>query len=78
MMQLSLARRPFNSEKGYSPLLTKLSIMYEAIHQYLNHEEAHAVDLESQPETHNGERYTAHKCQYSLSSLFFLFSLSKH
>jgi len=63
MMQVSLARRPFNSEKGYTPLLNKLSIMYEAIHQYLNHEDTHMVDLDSQPEAHNGETYMAYKCQ---------------
>ncbi len=66
MMQVSLARRPFNSEKGYSPLLNKLSLMYDAIHQYLNNEvEVLPVDLDTQPETHNGERYTAHKCEFS-------------
>lgn len=63
MMQVSLARRPFNSEKGYAPLLSKLSVMYEAIHQYLDDEETLPVDLGSQPETHNGERYTAYKCK---------------
>ncbi|EPE08820.1 vacuolar transporter chaperone 2 [Ophiostoma piceae UAMH 11346] len=63
MMQVSLARRPFNSEAGYSPLLAKLSLMYEAVHQYLNPDEAALpVDLETQPETkHNGERYLASK-----------------
>ncbi|KOS22599.1 Vacuolar transporter chaperone 3 [Escovopsis weberi] len=63
MMQLSLAQRPFNSEQGYSPLLTKLSIMYFAVRQQL--EEGDQVpldlDLEMPAETHNGERYTAHK-----------------
>ncbi|KAM5342944.1 hypothetical protein ACJ41O_013910 [Fusarium nematophilum] len=63
MMQLSLAQRPFNSETGYSPLLNKLSIMYFAIRQQLEEggEQVPPLDLESQGETHNGERYTAHK-----------------
>ncbi|KAF5006988.1 hypothetical protein FDECE_6670 [Fusarium decemcellulare] len=63
MMQLSLAQRPFNSETGYSPLLNKLSIMYFAIRQQLEEsgEQLPPLDLESQGETHNGERYTAHK-----------------
>lgn len=62
MMQLSLAQRPFNSEQGYSPLLNKLSIMYFAIRQQLEGSQQLPLDLESQGETHNGERYTAHKC----------------
>ena len=62
MMRVRLAKHPFNSELGYSPLLSKLSIMYEAIRQYLHEEDVHPVDLESQPETQNGESYTAHKC----------------
>ncbi|RSL39580.1 hypothetical protein CEP53_013954 [Fusarium sp. AF-6] len=62
MMQLSLAQRPFNSETGYSPLLNKLSIMYFAIRQQLEEGgDQLPLDLESQGETHNGERYTAHK-----------------
>ncbi|OLN95377.1 Vacuolar transporter chaperone 3 [Colletotrichum chlorophyti] len=63
MMQLSLSQRPFNSEQGYSPLLNKLSIMYYAIRQQLDEgaAEQQPLDLESQGETHNGERYTAHK-----------------
>ncbi|KAK1463566.1 VTC domain-containing protein [Colletotrichum cuscutae] len=63
MMQLSLAKRPFNSEQGYSPLLNKLSIMYYAIRQQLDDGagDAQPLDLESQGETRHGERYTAHK-----------------
>lgn len=66
MMQLSLAQRPFNSEQGYSPLLNKLSIMYFAIRQQLEGgDQALPLDLETQGETHNGERYAAHKCRSS-------------
>jgi len=66
MMQVSLSKRPFNSEAGYSPLLNKLSYMYFAVRQHLEEDgEAHPnpvdLDLDSQPQTHNGERYTAHK-----------------
>ncbi|KAB5585945.1 VTC domain-containing protein [Coniochaeta sp. 2T2.1] len=64
MMQVSLSKRPFNSEAGYSPLLNKLSYMYFAVRQHLEENgEVHPIDLdlESQPQTHNGERYTAHK-----------------
>lgn len=69
MMQLSLAQRPFNSEQAYSPLLNKLSIMYFAIRQQL--EGGGAVgqalrDVDSQEETHKGERYTAQKCTYTM------------
>ena len=63
IMQVSLSKRPFNSEQGYSPLLNKLSLMYFAIRQHLE-ENAPAepyLDPESQPETHNGEKYTAYK-----------------
>jgi SPX domain protein involved in polyphosphate accumulation len=68
MMQLSLSKRPFNSEQGYSPLLNKLSLMYFAIRQHLEEPgqaEPAPLDLDSQGETHNGERYTAHKCRFN-------------
>lgn len=63
MMQVSLSKRPFNSEQGYSPLLNKLSYMYFAIRQHLEEGDAHPIDLDlaSQPTTYNGEKYTAHK-----------------
>ncbi len=65
-LKTRLAQNPFNSDKDYSPLLTKLSLVYEAIHQYLD-DEARAVRLDGdgqpEPEIHDGERYTAHKCQ---------------
>ncbi|OTA05445.1 hypothetical protein A9Z42_0061060 [Trichoderma parareesei] len=61
MMQLSLAQRPFNSEQGYAPLLNKLSVMYFAIRQQLEEGDQAPLDLDASAETHNGERYTAHK-----------------
>lgn len=64
MMQHSLAQRPFNSEHGYSALLNKLSIMYYAIRQQLENDRTLPIDLQTQGETLNGERYTAHKCKF--------------
>ncbi|KAI5863424.1 SPX-domain-containing protein [Durotheca rogersii] len=64
MMRVSLSGRGFNSEQAYSPLLTKLSLMYYAINQSLDEgEQRQPLDLEldSLQEVHNGERYTAHK-----------------
>ncbi|KAK3387661.1 VTC domain-containing protein [Podospora didyma] len=64
IMQVSLSKRPFNSEQGYSPLLNKLSLMYYAIRQQLEGDgtvESYPIDPSSQPETVNGEKYTAHK-----------------
>lgn len=61
MMQLSLAQRPFNSEQGYSPLLNKLSVMYFAIRQQLEEGDQVPLEFDASAETHNGERYTAHK-----------------
>jgi SPX domain protein involved in polyphosphate accumulation/uncharacterized membrane protein YidH (DUF202 family) len=63
MMQGDLSKRPFNSEQGYTPLLNKLSLIYFAIRQYSEDGGAAEIpiDVESQSETHNGERYTAHK-----------------
>ncbi len=80
MMQVSLTRRPFNSEAGYTPLLAKLSLMYEAVHQYLSPDEtALPADLDPQQETTlNGERYTASKCMFVLPSLTFFFFRFSH
>ncbi|KAI1494638.1 VTC domain-containing protein [Biscogniauxia mediterranea] len=64
MMRVSLASQGFNSEQAYSPLLTKLSLMYYAINQNLDEgeqQQQQPLDLEHQEEVHNGERYTAHK-----------------
>ncbi|KAI0601837.1 VTC domain-containing protein [Biscogniauxia sp. FL1348] len=64
MMRVSLAGQGFNSEQAYSPLLTKLSLMYYAINQNLDEgeqQQQQPLDLEHQEEVLNGERYTAHK-----------------
>ncbi|KAI1652126.1 SPX-domain-containing protein [Daldinia loculata] len=64
MLRVSLSDRGFNSEQAYTPLLTKLSLMYYAVNQNLDEgEQGQPLDLglENQPEVHNGERYTAHK-----------------
>ncbi|KAL2021581.1 hypothetical protein VTK56DRAFT_7080 [Thermocarpiscus australiensis] len=64
LMMVSLSKRPFNSDQAYSPLLNKLSLMYFAIRQQLEEPgagDAFPADPDSTRETHNGERYTAHK-----------------
>ncbi|KAK4181102.1 VTC domain-containing protein [Triangularia setosa] len=63
MMQVNLSNRPFNSEQAYSPLLNKLSYMYFAIRRFEAPDAGDVlpIDPDSQPETHNGEKYTAHK-----------------
>lgn len=64
MMMMTLSKRPFNSEAGYSPLLNKLSMMYYAVRQQLDEngptETASSTDAQSQIQ--NGEKYTAYKC----------------
>merc|ERR1712093_620531 len=63
MMLMSLSKRQFNTESGYSPLLNKLSIMYYAVRQQLDESEAAPATSasEAQSEIQNGERYTAYK-----------------
>lgn len=68
MMQVTMSNRPFTTETSYSPLLKKLSIMYFIIRQHLEDDGSgkvpvEPVDLENIGEVHNGERYTAHKCE---------------
>ncbi|KAL3417657.1 VTC domain-containing protein [Phlyctema vagabunda] len=63
MLQMSLSKRPFNSEHNYAPLLNKLSIMYFAVRQQLDESTDTAVATTSEAETQNqnGERYRAYK-----------------
>ncbi|KAK2624331.1 hypothetical protein QTJ16_006281 [Diplocarpon rosae] len=63
MMLMSLSKRPFNTESGYSPLLNKLSIMYYAVRQQLDESEAPPGTSipDAQSQIQNGERYTAYK-----------------
>ncbi|KAI2641942.1 VTC domain-containing protein [Xylaria nigripes] len=63
MMRVSLSENGLNSEDGYSPLLNRLSLMYYAINQALDKgkQQQQPLDLEHSEESHNGERYTAHK-----------------
>lgn len=68
MMQVTMSNRPFTTETSYSPVLKKLSIMYFIIRQHLEGDgsgnvPAEPVDLENKSEVHNGERYTAYKCE---------------
>jgi SPX domain protein involved in polyphosphate accumulation len=65
MLQISLSKRPFNSEQSYSPLLNKLSVMYFVIRQTLDYEsEQHPSSTSDAPsQSPNGEKYTAYKCR---------------
>ena len=64
MLQISLSKRPFNSEQSYAPLLNKLSLMYFVIRQNLEDSSeprnSSTSDLEHQMQS--GENYTAYKC----------------
>jgi SPX domain protein involved in polyphosphate accumulation len=72
MMMMTLSKRPFNSEQGYSPLLNKLSMMYYAVRQQLD-DDAEATpaasSADAQSQIQNGERYTAYKCWW----LFYIY-----
>lgn len=65
MLQMSLAKRPFNSEQGYSPLLNKLSMMYFVVRQQLDEtsELLAGSTSDATSQTQNGEKYTAYKCK---------------
>lgn len=65
MLMTSLSKRPFNSEQGYHPLLNKLSTMFFVVRQQLDESEANPAlsSSDAQSQTHNGERYTAYKCE---------------
>ncbi len=65
MLLMSLSKRPFNSEQGYSPLLNKLSMMFYAVRQQLDESEPapSAAASDAQSQIQNGEKYTAHKCK---------------
>lgn len=66
MLQMTLSKRPFNSEQGYSPLLNKLSMMYFVVRQQLDEgpdQPVVAPSSDAQSQTLNGEKYTAYKCE---------------
>jgi SPX domain protein involved in polyphosphate accumulation len=67
MVQISLAKRPFNSEEGYSALSNKLSMLYFAVRQQLDEgQEQHGLPpSDAQPQNVNDDKYTAYKCEYS-------------
>lgn len=66
MLQVRLAKRPFNSEMVYNPLIKRLSVLYFAVRQQLDKPTENAVDIvadmPSQTQTPNGDRYDAYKC----------------
>jgi SPX domain protein involved in polyphosphate accumulation len=65
MLMTSLSKRPFNSEQGYHPLLNKLSTIFFVVRQQLDESETNPAvsSSDAQSQTHNGERYTAYKCE---------------
>lgn len=64
MLQISLSKRPFNSEQSYAPLLNKLSLMYFVIRQNLeDSSEQRASSTSDVPyQLQSGEKYTAYMC----------------
>jgi SPX domain protein involved in polyphosphate accumulation len=75
MLMTSLSKRPFNSEQGYHPLLNKLSTMFFVVRQQLDETETNPAvsSSDAQSQTHNGERYTAYKCE-----LIYCFRRTRH
>jgi SPX domain protein involved in polyphosphate accumulation len=64
MLQMTLSKRPFNSEQDYSPLLNKLSLMYFVVRQQLDESSDQPATSASDTlaQTQNEEKYTAYKC----------------
>lgn len=65
MLQISLSKRPFNSEQSYAPLLNKLSVMYFVIRQNLedSNEQRTSTASGAPYQLQSGEKYTAYKCK---------------
>jgi SPX domain protein involved in polyphosphate accumulation len=65
MLQISLSKRPFNSEQSYAPLLNKLSVMYFVIRQNLEdgNEQRTSSTSDVPYQLQSGEKYTAYKCK---------------
>src|SRR5271170_5568982 len=65
MVQISLSKRPFNSEQSYAPLLNKLSLMYFVIRQNLEDgsEQRTSSTSDAPYQLQSGEKYTAYKCK---------------
>jgi SPX domain protein involved in polyphosphate accumulation len=65
MLQISLSKRPFNSEQSYAPLLNKLSLMYFVIRQNLEEssEQRTSSTSDAPLQLQSGEKYTAYKCR---------------
>ncbi|KAI1007475.1 Vacuolar transporter chaperone 4 [Podosphaera aphanis] len=63
MLLMSLSKRPFNSEQGYSPLFTKLSMLYYAVRQHIDEElnENEPPKEDKQSQSQNGGHYTSYK-----------------
>jgi SPX domain protein involved in polyphosphate accumulation len=65
MLQISLSKRPFNSEQSYAPLLNKLSLMYFVIRQNVEEssEQRTSSTSDAPLQLQSGEKYTAYKCR---------------
>ncbi|KKF97337.1 Vacuolar transporter chaperone 2 [Ceratocystis platani] len=61
MMQLSLSKRPFNSEKSYTPLINKLSVMYYIVRQHSEKGEGLNFHPELDIGVQEDGKHTAHK-----------------
>ncbi|RKF65554.1 Vacuolar transporter chaperone 2 [Erysiphe neolycopersici] len=63
LLLMSLNKRPFNNDQRYSPLLSKLSILYYVVRQHLEEEldEFEVATTDELSQVQNGERYTAYK-----------------
>lgn len=70
LMMKSLSDRPFNSEQVYAPMVHRLSLAYFTVKQQLEEgiTDELLADLEDNKgaqETKNGEKYSAHKCEWA-------------
>lgn len=67
ILQLSLNKRPFNSEKSYTPLINRLSVMYYIVRQQTENGDASTFPPELDIGVQDDGKHTAHKCKNYLS-----------
>lgn len=61
MVAVSLAKRPFNTDQGYTSMMNKLSFMFFAVRQHMEGEAANIPTTHAQTMNAAGETYTAYK-----------------
>lgn len=67
MVAVSLAKRPFNTEQGYTYMMHKLSLMFFAVRQHLEGDSGDTQVPTTDTQTNSaGETYTAYKCESPL------------